>query len=185
MTEASGAKFNKMKKTYYLFFVLALTIATTGARAQFPNFPAATASSGPPISPRQEMQQPHPPDFRSRAVWAIDPLTGKLFVASAGQNRVLRFASARQPRQRNERPSPSSARPPSPAPPRAPAPRTSPPPAVSTSTAKDVSGWPISTTTVSSCFRGPSTLPGFAARPTGFSASPTSPPPPREPPLRK
>jgi sugar lactone lactonase YvrE len=94
MTEASGAKFNKMKKTYYLFFVLALTIATTGARAQFPNFPAADRVLGASDFTTPGNAAATPSGFSFPSGVAIDPLTGKLFVASAGQNRVLRFASA-------------------------------------------------------------------------------------------
>lgn len=82
-----------MKKTSYLLFVLALTIAIPDTRAQFPNFPAADKVLGAPnlFTPGTGTNTPTGLSFPSGL--AFDPTTGKLFVACNSQNRILRFAN--------------------------------------------------------------------------------------------
>jgi len=68
-----------------------LALATTAARAQFPNFPAADRVLGAANFTTVGAAAPTPAGFSFPTGLAIDPLTGKLFVASSNQSRILRF----------------------------------------------------------------------------------------------
>jgi DNA-binding beta-propeller fold protein YncE len=63
-------------------------------RAQFVNFPAADRVLGASDFTTTGNAAATPSGMLFPSGVVIDPLTGKLFVASAGQNRVLRFATA-------------------------------------------------------------------------------------------
>lgn len=73
---------------------LALSPAATGARAQFPNFPAADRVLGAPDFTTPGNGAATAAAFAFPAGLAIDPTTGKLFVASRAQHRILRFPDA-------------------------------------------------------------------------------------------
>jgi sugar lactone lactonase YvrE len=85
-------------KTTLLFplvsLLLALPPALPTARAQFPTFPAADKVLGAPDLVTRGSAANSPSGINSPIGVAIDPLTGKVFVASGDQNRILRFANA-------------------------------------------------------------------------------------------
>lgn len=78
-----------MKSTALLVF--ALSLATTGARAQFPNSPAADRVLGAVNLTTTGFATATPTGMNNPTGLAIDPRTGKFYVSSNGQQRVLRF----------------------------------------------------------------------------------------------
>lgn len=84
---------SRMKSTALLAFAacLALSLATTGARAQFPSFPAADRVLGAVNFTTTGFATATPTGMDNPTGLAIDPRTGKLYVSSNDQSRVLRF----------------------------------------------------------------------------------------------
>ncbi len=80
-----------MKSTALL--ALALSFAGTGARAQFPNFPAADRVVGAPDFTTAGTGAATAAGLFTPVGTAIDPLTGKLFIASTVQHRVMRYSA--------------------------------------------------------------------------------------------
>jgi sugar lactone lactonase YvrE len=83
-----------MKKAFALFLIVIVTcFIAPGARAQFTNFPAADRvlgasdfiTAGPTTTTSSSLVNP--------TGLAIDPVSGKLFVTSISQRRILRFAN--------------------------------------------------------------------------------------------
>lgn len=75
-----------------ILFLIATCLATSGARGQFPTFPAADRVIGATDFFTQGSPTASASSLRSPSGLAIDPVSGKLFVASGTQNRVLRYA---------------------------------------------------------------------------------------------
>jgi len=71
--------------------VFAVVITGSTARAQFPNFPAADRVLGAPDFITPGFATATPTGMTNPAGLAIDPRTGKLYVSSNTQNRVMRF----------------------------------------------------------------------------------------------
>lgn len=81
-------------KTHYCLLPIAACLAASSARGQFPNFPAADRVLGAPNFTTVGTGAATPSGMVNPSGLAIDPLSGKLFVSSSGQNRVLRFSHA-------------------------------------------------------------------------------------------
>lgn len=73
---------------------LALGLAASLAHAQFPNYPAADKVLGASDFTTGGSQAANASGFINPRGLAVDPVSGKLFVASSVQHRILRFASA-------------------------------------------------------------------------------------------
>ncbi len=78
---------------YLSFLLLAASLSVPAARAQFPNFPAADKVLGSPDFTTLGTSPSTPSSVFLPKGLAIDPVTGKLFVCSSNQNRILRFAN--------------------------------------------------------------------------------------------
>lgn len=79
-----------MKSLSLVFLAIALTATST--LAQFPVFPAADRVIGAPDFTTQGSTTVSATSLRSPSGLAIDPVSGKLFVASSTQHRILRYA---------------------------------------------------------------------------------------------
>lgn len=80
-------------KSPHLCLLLAFGLVVPAARAQFPVFPAADRVIGTSDFTSQGSTTASATSLRSPSGLAIDPTSGKLFVASDTQHRILRYAN--------------------------------------------------------------------------------------------